>query len=521
MAYIDQFLTWAAKYNINVFIDIHCQIGSQNGFDNSGQATRIEWLSNKTSYPPGLVSFAHWPVRSANWLGEFNTVNLTYDVINYAHIQHSLDTIQIIVDLYKNNPAVIGLEPVNEPFEQSPVPVLKQFYWDGYLIVKESAPHWKYIMHDSFRFSRDIWGGFMADCPDRILDTHIYSAWSNPGPRDAFFHTACKSHQGLAEMEIAFGPVIVGEWSIATDQCAMWQNGFNDDIPGYPKMPCKYIDCSQNETYLGPDQPGVPLNKTKPLQGPYGTGSSGPIYGMCPVGRDWFVQSNDPMFFEGDFLNMPPKAPPSLNDNQVVMRGFAEKLLHSYSYTHGNVFWNFRTELYEPRWSFPDAVKAGYMPTGDLNTGMMLATCDNFPPNGTFVCVCKEGQSHADIANGFFYAITLLKDETPQSLGINLTTPSWERDASILFQHVYERNRLSGVTCDFNGVATLKWLNVTAPDRFPVIPQNTATEVSWYVIFGLAIVAVLFVAWTGILQRQQRGSGEVTGPAEETTSLMK
>ena len=159
--YVDQFLSWANASGIQVYIDIHCHIGSQNGFDNSGKATRVEWISNMTSYPPGMVTFAHWPVRSADWLGEFNTYNLTYDVINYEHIQHSFDTIQIIVDTYKDHPAVMGLEPINEPFEQSPLPVLKQFYWDGYLIVKQSAPHWKYIMHDSFRFSTDIWGGFM------------------------------------------------------------------------------------------------------------------------------------------------------------------------------------------------------------------------------------------------------------------------------------------------------------------------------------------------------------------------
>lgn len=30
-------------------------------------------------------------------------------------------------------------------------------------------------------------------------------------------------------------PIIVGEWSLATDNCAMWLNGFNDNLPGFPK----------------------------------------------------------------------------------------------------------------------------------------------------------------------------------------------------------------------------------------------------------------------------------------------
>jgi hypothetical protein len=30
-----------------------------------------------------------------------------------------------------------------------------------------------------------------------------------------------------------FGPAIVGEWSLATDSCAMWLNEFNDNLSGY------------------------------------------------------------------------------------------------------------------------------------------------------------------------------------------------------------------------------------------------------------------------------------------------
>jgi hypothetical protein len=53
-----------------------------------------------------------------------------------------------IVDRYGGHPAVLGIEPVNEPWQFTPIDVLKRFYWEGYLIVKRSAPYWKYIMHD-------------------------------------------------------------------------------------------------------------------------------------------------------------------------------------------------------------------------------------------------------------------------------------------------------------------------------------------------------------------------------------
>ena len=28
----------------------------------------------------------------------------------------------------------------------------------------------------------------------------------------------------------------VGEWSLATDNCAMWLNGFQDNLPGFPQV---------------------------------------------------------------------------------------------------------------------------------------------------------------------------------------------------------------------------------------------------------------------------------------------
>lgn len=42
---------------------------------------------------------------------------------------------------------------------------------------------------------------------------------------------------------------------------------------------------------MGFDQPGTPVDPGKPAQGPYGTGMSTPIFGLCPVGRDWLEES--------------------------------------------------------------------------------------------------------------------------------------------------------------------------------------------------------------------------------------
>jgi glucan 1,3-beta-glucosidase len=92
----------------------------------------------------------------------------------------------------------------------------------------------------------------------------------DPASRLTYYDNACSQKGAIAAMEVAFGPVVVGEWSLATDNCAMWLNGFNDNLPGFPRLPCKYIPCA--DPYMGLDQPGTPVDPSKPIQGPYGTG---------------------------------------------------------------------------------------------------------------------------------------------------------------------------------------------------------------------------------------------------------
>ena len=222
LEYVDNLLDWARAYGLSVLLDVHTQKDSQNGFDNSGQTMGFQWTSGVNTWPRDLTTFQHWPIRAANWMGTFDNHAINYTDINYDNIEHSVEVIKEIVNRYHDHPAVLGLEPVNEPWELTPLKLLKQFYWDSYLIVKKKAPYWKFIMHDSFRFTPETWGGFMKGCPDRALDTHIYQAWMDPAPRTTFYSSACAQKSQIALMEREFGPVIVGEWSLATDNCAMW-----------------------------------------------------------------------------------------------------------------------------------------------------------------------------------------------------------------------------------------------------------------------------------------------------------
>jgi glucan 1,3-beta-glucosidase len=166
----------------------------------------------------------------------------------------------------------------------------------------------------------------------------------DPSSKETFFDNACAQKRKIAALEAAFGPVIVGEWSLATDNCAMWLNGFNDNLPGYPKLPCKYVECAK--PYMGPEQPGAPPDPAKPIQGPFGTGMSGPSFGLCPADRDWsdegYAQLSDEKI---SWQRAPAEALKGHDATDQVISQLALKKIHAFSLSaHGFYFWNFRTE---------------------------------------------------------------------------------------------------------------------------------------------------------------------------------
>ena len=77
------------------------------------------------------VTFEHWPRRDAGWMGAWDRKTGKYDV-DWANVNATLEVVAAIVDRYAAHPAVMGLEPVNEPWNWTPLDALKRFYWRGY-----------------------------------------------------------------------------------------------------------------------------------------------------------------------------------------------------------------------------------------------------------------------------------------------------------------------------------------------------------------------------------------------------
>ena len=384
---LNRILQLCLKYDIKALIDVHAMKGSQNGLDNSGNTERLKWVSTLSS--GGEAVYEHWNIRGGDWIGSYNSTTHQYDNINTTNIEHSLNVIRKLVDVHKSDPVVIGVEPVNEPWWPTPIDTLKQFYWDSYQIIQSVRPDWITLLHDSFRLVPGIWGDFMINCPNYAIDSHLYQAWAWEMPPEWFEEHACYDGEMVRIMESIGVPVIVGEWSLATDNCAMWLNGLNDNVPGYPKVKCERIVCPP--PYMGYDQPGTLLDPTKGAQDPFGTGGESYVeYGTCP---------RDKPFDNDDF----------------VMTTLGYSKLNAFDLgTHGQFFWNFRTE-FEPRWDYMEATKKGWIPSKyeKENIADIAAFCSWSNPTSAPTLPVEAAVAHntssanKDIINSFLIFISV------------------------------------------------------------------------------------------------------------------
>ena len=391
---LDRVLDLCKKYDLKVILDIHTMRYSQNGMDNSGKSGQIEWSIERTpvttgsrdnttapaadgatasaaapsdisAWPdevplpaavqsPKVARFRHWQTQAANWIGTYNVTSKRYDQgINMTNILNSLEVVRAVVRAHRDHPVVVGLEPVNEPWWETPIPWLKHFYWEAYQVVQSEAPHWVTLLHDSFRFYVQIWGNFMVNCPNYAVDVHLYQAWSPPADAASYQDFACLDGLRVHDMEAAGVPVVVGEWSLATDSCAMWLGGFQDNGPGNPRVTCDTVRCPA--PYMGPEQPNAPPDPSLGPQDPFGSGGASYVdHGMYPVDR-------------------------AFDRDDEALQTLAYSKLASYDRgSHGQFFWNFRTEL-EPRWDFQEAVRRRWLPrVWDADT--LAAVAYSCPP---------------------------------------------------------------------------------------------------------------------------------------------
>lgn len=196
-------------------------------------------------------------------------------------------------------------------------------------------PDTLFVFHDAFHSDGDTWNDLFPDqdMENVVMDTHQYMAWWSAHDDIGGY---CDDY-GTSIRNVANSvkyPIWVGEWSLATDVCAMWLGGFNDSNTDYQRS-CEWVDCPVS--YL-PEATAVDFDRTAATLGPWGESDRAMVkYGQCA--RDSTYFSEDDMKILGDCTSY-------IFDDAV----------------QGQFLWNAKNEL-EDRWSYINAYDKGWLTT--------------------------------------------------------------------------------------------------------------------------------------------------------------
>ena len=191
-----------------------------------------------------------------------------YKRIDLDAIDWAVDTIDGLLEEWGHHPATYAIEPVNEPWWSSDLPLLKGFYRRVHAHMKEKAPHLKFVFHDSFHFGAGDWNDMFDDDEDYsnvVMDTHFYTAWWGA---QEYVGKYCDGYRNSLSgaTDIKYD-VWVGEWSLATDVCALWLGGFNDNNTPYA-YECEWVDCPYS--YISDAELAVDFDRSADMLGPFG-----------------------------------------------------------------------------------------------------------------------------------------------------------------------------------------------------------------------------------------------------------
>ena len=351
--YLDKIFEYSEQLDLNLLLDIHAVKDSQNGFDNSGLAKDIVIKKQNN-----IIYFDHWNYRSADWIGNYNITSKNYTNINYNNIQFTLRIIELILDKYQDKKAFWGLEPLNEPWENTPLKELKIFYKESYNIFKRRNLFNKVLVfHDSFR--PDKWkDAYFLEKNGKpkikiYLDTHQYMAWGKPIPFNDYIKGA-----RLWKQPFTIFDIIVGEFSLATDNCMMWLNGFMDNYPGFPLQECFTEDCPYKDKYL---------NQIKNVvNGPFGTGYSYPTKdGKCPVTIPIHLNKN--ISLEDKWVVYSKNFNVADREKYYAKKLFIQLIDSFEKNSSGWFFWNFDIESSTYQWSLLKLIDKNYININDIN----------------------------------------------------------------------------------------------------------------------------------------------------------
>ena len=179
---LDWAVRMAAKHGLRVLICLHGAPGSQNGKDHSGRIGRADWYKDA------------------------------------RHRDHTVDVLRRLAERYRDQPAVWGLELLNEPLAWRYLLRLRRFYRLAYAAIREvGRPGVVTVFSDAF-MPRLMSGALRAEADYPVMmDTHWYHFFT---PRLlqrrlplGMYYRVLKWRRNLLARLSHDQSIIVGEWS--------------------------------------------------------------------------------------------------------------------------------------------------------------------------------------------------------------------------------------------------------------------------------------------------------------------
>jgi glucan 1,3-beta-glucosidase len=152
--------------------------------------------------------------------------------------------------------------------------------------MQKKAPHLVFVFHDAFHVGGLFWNDLFEDTENVVMDSHFYQAWQPATPP---IEQYCTLFDVIAYAKTTKYDVWIGEWSLATDTCAHWLEGFNDTRDPF-RYECELVDCPAS--YL-PEPFNVDFDRTAESLGPYGEHTHNFIQkGKCTSDSRYFSEDD-------------------------------------------------------------------------------------------------------------------------------------------------------------------------------------------------------------------------------------
>ncbi|KAJ3744418.1 glycoside hydrolase family 5 protein [Lentinula detonsa] len=288
--YLLRALNWAAAHNIHVIFDLHGAPGSQNGYDNSGQ---------RTSDP-------QWAL---------NTQNVTRSIDTLVYVAQQIGGMIDVLELLNESAGFLSDEWAN---------VTRSFFSNGYTAVRNAVGNTLNIMIGDAFLGVDAWDGFLTYPTglNALMDNHEYQIFSIPELQRSFIEHltfTCTTRSTISSFASANIWTIVGEWSTAPTDCALWLNG-------------RGVGARWDNSYNG-----------------------GPANGSC---NGW----------TGNYTSFS-------NDYKTFLRQYWEAQVDIGESAQGWVYWAWKTESAD-EWSYQKGLEGGWIPA-DPTERMYSDPCSN------------------------------------------------------------------------------------------------------------------------------------------------